>query len=340
MNNPDSLNDLFSASNNDLMCNYYTTHEFNILYPQNDEQNFSVFHCNIRSINANGDDLINYLETINHKFDLICLSETWSKDIQFLNSFFPSYFGFHTTRPVDKRGGGVSIFIKTKFKARKIFIPNCNTDYFEGIFVHFSVKDKNFNIGCIYRPLTVIMNNLSKFLKIFANNSCNMKGDVILVGDFNYDQLKIHFDSSCSDFFDSAYSCSLVPVISRPTRHNNDSFSLLDNIFVTKLTNFTSGILTFDVTDHLPVFVVYDKIFQDTLSDYVHVTYKILNDRNLETMFCELRKENFDHFYQLNVDERFRKLDDIIYKHYDKACLSNQKILALKIVINLGLIIS
>ena len=53
------------------------------------------------------------------------------------------------------------------------------------------------------------------------------------------------------------YAIGLYPLIDRPTRISNQSFSLIDNIF-TNVTNYniTSGILINDITDHLPVFAI------------------------------------------------------------------------------------
>ena len=51
------------------------------------------------------------------------------------------------------------------------------------------------------------------------------------------------------------YAIGLYPLIDRPTRISNQSFSIIDNIF-TNVTNYniTSDILVNDITDHLQVF--------------------------------------------------------------------------------------
>ena len=53
------------------------------------------------------------------------------------------------------------------------------------------------------------------------------------------------------------YAIGLYPLINRPTRISNQSFSLIDNIF-TNVTNYniTSGILINAIIDHLPVFAI------------------------------------------------------------------------------------
>ena len=61
--------------------NYFNCDQFNEDFKEcisNSDNNLSVFHINIRSITANGDDLVSYLETLNIKYDVICLCETWA----------------------------------------------------------------------------------------------------------------------------------------------------------------------------------------------------------------------------------------------------------------------
>ena len=87
------------------------------------------------------------------------------------------------------------------------------------------------------------MNVFSEHVEqLFLDLSLNMS--ILLCGDFNIDILK--------------HNSKLYPLIDRPTRISNQSFSLIDNIF-TNVTNYniTSGIFINDITDHLPVFVCY-----------------------------------------------------------------------------------
>ena len=320
MNINENLNDIYAIFDNDSECKYYNSNEFNILYERNDSRKFSVIHCNIRSMNANGEDFLNYLETLNLKFDVICLSETWSKDIQYLNAFFPNYHGFHNLRPADKRGGGVSIFAKNIFKSNLLTIPYYDSDSFEGIFISLSFADVLYQIGCVYRPPNT---NHDEFLEIFESVTSllrNIQGESILLGDFNYDMLKIQNDSRCSDFYDNVCSSSLIPVISKPTHHTTDSFSILDNIFVSKITEYKSGIMKFDVSDHMPIFIVYDNIFYNPPVDMKKITYRAFSEYAFERMYRELHSRKIDYLYETDIDHGLTEIDKIIYECYNKAC--------------------
>ena len=54
----------------------------------NFDTNLIVFHLNIRSIAANGDDLVEYLETLNTTYDVICFCETWLNKDKILENIF------------------------------------------------------------------------------------------------------------------------------------------------------------------------------------------------------------------------------------------------------------
>jgi hypothetical protein len=51
----------------------------------------SVFHLNIRSLNANQSNLIQLLVGLDFKFDLVVLSEIWDYNIQFYQNILPGY---------------------------------------------------------------------------------------------------------------------------------------------------------------------------------------------------------------------------------------------------------
>ena len=98
--------------NNDNLNQYFTVETFNNQFNHLSKTDLSILHLNIRSLAANGDDFISYIETLNVKFDIICLSETWLNDSNIIdNHFFPLYNSYHSFRPAGKRGGDVSIFV-------------------------------------------------------------------------------------------------------------------------------------------------------------------------------------------------------------------------------------
>ncbi len=50
----------------------------------------SMYHVNVRSLNANHSKLINFFQCLSFKFDIIILSETWSTNIDYYFNLFPA----------------------------------------------------------------------------------------------------------------------------------------------------------------------------------------------------------------------------------------------------------
>ena len=67
------INQIMPSSNN-FQTKYLTEDDFNASVSTLNTK-FSVFHLNIRSLNSHHGELLAYLQTLNHKFDCVCLSE-------------------------------------------------------------------------------------------------------------------------------------------------------------------------------------------------------------------------------------------------------------------------
>ena len=80
--------------------------------------------------------------------------------------------------------------------------------------------------------------------------------DFVLMGDFNIDLLNYSTDSKVAEFLDKMYSCSLLPLITHPTRISKTSQTLIDNIFSTiVLDKSKTGNITTVISDHFCQFI-------------------------------------------------------------------------------------
>ena len=118
-------------------------------------------------------------------------------------------------------------------------------------------------------------------LLFFDNNNYAFQTTVFLGGDFNTDILKHKVNQGTKSFLDTMYSIGLYPLIDRPTRISNHSFSLIDNVF-TNLTNHkvTSGILVSDITDHLPIFALCTYPNPNRADQKCNVKKRIINEKH------------------------------------------------------------
>ena len=88
---------------------------------------------------------------------------------------------------------------------------------------------------------------------MFSNISA--KNDLYLVGDLN-----ILMDNFKNKYFiDVIYSMGCRPMITRPTRYNNNLNSLIDNILCNVNCNhIRNNIIISDVSDYLQICIIYD----------------------------------------------------------------------------------
>ena len=97
------------------------------------------------------------------------------------------------------------------------------------------------------------------------------------------------------------------PLVDRPTRISNRSFSLIDNIF-TNVTNHkvASDILVSDVTDHLPIFVFCTYPNPNQAEQKCNVKKRIrppINEKTLSSLSNNLAEEFWDKvFTSADVD--------------------------------------
>ena len=62
--------------------NYHDNHEFHKLKQKcSNNRNFSIIHTNICSLQANSEKLELFCNNLNHNFDVIALSKTWTSDL-------------------------------------------------------------------------------------------------------------------------------------------------------------------------------------------------------------------------------------------------------------------
>ena len=83
------------------------------------------------------------------------------------------------------------------------------------------------------------------------------KSECLLAGDYNINLLKHEVHDGTRNFLNCLYDDSLIPLLTRPTRFDKASSTLIYNIFTNKCNqNAISGILITDISEHLPIFYI------------------------------------------------------------------------------------
>ena len=316
------FNVVYGNHNSPFSGQYMNGGDFNELVSNLDsiDRGFSTIHVNIRSVYSNGDQFVAYLKTLNLKFDAVCFTETWMGADRFLENIFSDYVAYHSMR-ADRRGGGVSIFISKRLKCNELLNLSCNLDYLECVFVEIWHGKKNIFLGTVYRPPSYVgLNFFTRDLTEKLNYLVCSKNNVILCGDFNLDFLKVNNNDLVAEFYDSMYSLSLVSTIFCPTRITDSSATLIDNIFITCPLNFISGILTADISDHFPVFVIVQNFFAEVFSDS-YLEFRLVNDKTLNDLRTNLSSISFIDIVNLEShDGALDRFEDILLKELNVCC--------------------
>lgn len=111
------------------------------------------------------------------------------------------------------------------------------------------------------------------------------------------------------------------PLITKPTRINQNTASLIDHIWTNDIGNNTisSYILVTDITDHLPCFII-DNSDANNCNGYKYVTYRQITDKNRENFVTRVKQfedalnlhtENTTTDTQTKYKDYFTQLDRI-----------------------------
>ena len=229
----------------------------------------SILSLNSQSLQSKFDQLQIYVKMFEDElcpFTVICLQETWIKDNYDVSLLqLEGYTFIHETSSCSAHGG-VAIYLRGNIEYKIVNVSR-DRNIWDGLFIEIIFAQDNVKrkliIGNIYRPPRDIANNYDTFYndlnELFA--LVQRVSDVILVGDFNIDLLKIHHKASAKEFLDILMANSFLPKITMPTRLTENSGTLIDNCFIKLTDDFsktTAGILYDNISDHQPYFVTLD----------------------------------------------------------------------------------
>ena len=237
--------------------------------PLKNNDSFSLFHTNIRSLSKNYRELCLLLANANQQFDAIVLSETWSTNLELFGNLFPNYDYYFDSRI--NKASGICMFINNltckivdvKFN----LLQDC-----EDLWITLKTKNGLRTICSLYRSpnlgLENFMFSLESQLKTFKSPET-----LILVGDLNLDLLQYNCNKGVQNFYDMILNLNFYPLINSITRHQGNSKSIIDNIFVNSqvLLNNRNEISSYNVrtniSDHFTQIMLLTKL-QPTRKDF------------------------------------------------------------------------
>ena len=253
--------DKFDENDSEFMLNtpssdYYSIDDINKMLKDAGPKALSLIHCNVRSLSKNLALLNDLISILSSKPDIIGISETKLNENSVDNIDLLGYNFYQTNSSTN--AGGVGIYVSKDL----ISIPrpdiDLRTDCTESCWIEIDpgFRKKHLLIGCIYRhPRGNIDSFTTKLEELFEQNNLHNRYDVYIVGDINIDFFKFIGHLPTEKYLNMLYAYNFLPIITKPTRLTDYTKTLIDHIYTNAYSDqISSGILLYDISDHLPVF--------------------------------------------------------------------------------------
>ena len=297
---------------------YYTQKQLTHQHFNAINNEFSLFHCNIRSMNSNFEQLRILLEDFNSAFSVIGITETWFTDIPSSLYSLPGYELIVNNR-TGKTGGGVALYVSSQFNFTPLKELFCMSSVLETVFVEIVIPGRrNIVVGTVYRPpqsnqiefLEALQALLSK--QIFKQKNC------FILGDFNVNLLQYESNTLSQEFTDTLLTESFLPLITKPTRVTEQSSTLIDNIFTNVQPLPQSGIILSDLTDHFPIFSHFP--LHTVTHTFVNINERCYNNENLLRFKESLTQTDWTDIYNSrDPNISFEKFMDIFLTKFNES---------------------
>ena len=311
-NDPDDPDVNFFNEMTNYDTPYYFPEEIKNVFSTSSNANdcaFPIFHLNIRSLRKNIEDFKILVSEMQSSIKLFCLTETWLKDnevIENSNYRIEGYNAVHLERK-NKLGGGVLIYIKDdiNYKIRSDLTKTDKEVEFLTIEI-INDSSKNFLVTCCYRPPEGKISNLVNQVEK-VHKAANSK-PIIIAGDYNLNCLDYDSKTNIKEFYDQIMEFRMIPIINKPTRVTDTSFTLIDNFLTTVFfnTSLKKGIVKLSLSDHFPIVMSFDIPKSKERNRKVEVELRDINDVNKQNFFNDLMKTNWiDLVKELDPDKKY-----------------------------------
>ena len=315
------VNQLHGHSDLDSISNYYDINTYNKLFDPNTKLN--ILHINSRSLPRNIDNIVAFLNSLITPPDILVVTETWLSDRN--KDFFqlPGYHSYHLVRNV-RAHGGVSIFISNKIESSQLKELTVINDNIEINTTRVSIDSITYVICAIYRP-----NSKHEGIEAFTDNLFAllhkdnvMKNNIVIIGDININLLEHMTHTATNNYLAALQTINFLPHISKPTRFpdtlNLSEPSLLDHIYTNFNNNFTSGIMHYQISDHLPIFL--NISIPPKSRNFHKIEFRLLNERNKQNFSNKISLIDWNDVLTINdVNGNFETFLSKIYQLYNES---------------------
>ena len=189
---------------------------------------------------------------------ILAIQETWAIPHPHLVSI-PGFNFTHLERKIG-RGGGVGFYVRDDLIFRQL--PNFSTfipKIFECLTIEVSIDNRKSTFSTIYRSPSDNSESLNEFIThldqlLFELTSSYQNSYICL--DSNINSLIQNPSPLHAKYFSTIFENGFIQVINKATRITHNSSSLIDHILTnSSLSEFTSGTIITDVSDHFLTFL-------------------------------------------------------------------------------------
>jgi len=150
--------------------------------------------------------------------------------------------------------------VKSSYEIQERLDLNISNDYLESVWIEITnIKGKNISCAFIYRHPhddSISYSNFLEYLESSLGTLAKENKEVYICGDFNSDLLKIEVCSNYKHFYNLLVNFGFFPCISKPTRIQGNTATVIDNIFSnTSVPDSLCGNILTDFSDHFSQFL-------------------------------------------------------------------------------------
>ncbi|CAM1306749.1 Uncharacterised protein at_DN0802, partial [Pycnogonum litorale] len=283
---------------------------------------FSLVHMNIRSLPQNFNKLDDFI-SIFKSFNVLAMSETWVTAKTNLSRYQMNNYSLITSS-TSGRGRGSALYVshQNPYKIREDISSDSNVC--DCICIEL-IQPQPLIIIAIYRSPSSRLSQFLTELKFILHKAFLTGHKIMVCGDINIDLCKLN----CSnEYIETLCEYELQNLIVFPTRQTSKSSSLIDHIF-TNIPNkfFKSGVINYDISDHLPVFTTFANLTFHTslpVNTYVY-DFKKYNKNRFRTDTKKIQWET-DQKSANNMFNNFvHKFGNLCKQHLPKKTIKRKK---------------
>ena len=298
-----------------INCKYYDKSEFHTL--SSSSNFFSFLHLNISSIPKHFDNFQCFLNTLQHHFKVLAITESRIlKSCSELNFDLQGYHFYST--PTEAQAGGTMLYLSNtlnSFSRKDLNQILYKPKLLESTFAEISFSNQsNLVVGSIYKhPTLDTFEFCNNFLSPLLEKTSREGKTLILLGDFNINLLNSG-DPNVVNFLDILGNHLILPQILLPTRVTINSKTLIDNIFLSpNKFEKVSGNITTGISDHLPQFLLLKKSFtQSTPSSNYERDWKNFDHENFMRDFLNKDWDKILNIQNRDPDSSLNSFFDIL----------------------------